>query len=444
MESKTQDSKKDTESTLQDSKDSHKSIESKSQNNIDSKNLANLDSKKSSENIESKNADSTKIDSNISHKFIESNSQDSTKMNSKNSQNNIDSANHIESSPKIKKTTAYCLSELEKILNTNADKIAAFILEPLVQCAGNMNMYPHEFVKKACEMCRNRGILVIFDEIATGFGRTGRMFAFEHCNFVPDFLCLSKGISGGYLPLSVVVTRQNIYRAFYHNDIKKAFLHSHSYTGNALACAAANASLDIFEKRDILAKNAKKSAYIWAGLSAILAKDSIKSKVKNVRYQGMIFAFDLNTEFLESQNSQDSKNLGNLDSKKNIESNSQDSKNSHKNIESNLQNIQDSKNIESKNIDSIKIDSKNPKIDVSLNVQHDKHIESKMDTSSISQHKNTESKKNYGYIFYKKALKKGLLLRPLGNTIYLMPPYIITKKQINYILKTIKKILKKL
>lgn len=300
---------------------------------------------------------------------------------------------------KNKKTTTYCLQELEKILNTHGSKISAFILEPLVQCAGNMNMYPANFVKKACEMCRARGILVIFDEIAVGFGRSGRMFALEICDFVPDFLCLSKGISGGYLPLSIVVTSERIYRAFYDDEVKRAFLHSHSYTGNALACAAANATLDIFEKRNILAKNARKSAYIWEHLNTILAQDSIKHKVKNARKCGMIFAFDI--DFAESRL---------CDSKDIMESKLQDS--------INLQNIEskDLKNADSK-------DSKDS-----------------TDTDST----NSKNQKNYGYIFYKKALKKGLLLRPLGNTIYLMPPYTITKKQINYILKNIEKILKKL
>ena len=182
------------------------------------------------------------------------------------------------------------LNAMKAIIENN--DIIAFILEPLVQCAGGMRVYPKEFVKKACELARSYGIYVVFDEIAVGFGRCGAMFAFEICDFVPDFLCLSKGITGGYLPLSVVVTSDEIYGEFL-GDINRAFLHSHSYTGNPLAVACANAVLDLFESEGVLERNKAMSEFIWERFLALGKFDF----VKNIRRQGMIFAFDVEGEF---------------------------------------------------------------------------------------------------------------------------------------------------
>ena len=182
------------------------------------------------------------------------------------------------------------LEALKILLSTQKDSIIAFVLEPLIQCAGNMNMYSPRFVQEATKLCKEAGVYVIFDEIAVGFGRTGSLFAYEQCGVVPDFLCLSKGITGGYLPLSVVVTSDEIYQLFYAPfSENKAFLHSHSYTGNALACACANAVLDIFERDNVLTKNKELSAFIWERMQA-LRKFSC---VGNLRHQGMVFAFDL-------------------------------------------------------------------------------------------------------------------------------------------------------
>lgn len=236
------------------------------------------------------------------------------------------------------------LFELENLLTKEHKNINAFILEPLIQCAGNMNMYSAEFVKKACKLAKSYDIDIIFDEIAVGFGRSGSMFALEQCEIVPDFLCLSKGLSGGYLPISVVVTSDEIYNEFYapYNDFK-AFLHSHSYTGNALACATANATLDIFSKDNVINQNKIKSEYInslWQGFAEF-------KSVKNIRHQGMVFAFD--------------------------------------------------------------IEHSNPR---------------------------------FGLEIYIKALEFGLLLRPLGNTIYFMPPYVINNDEINYVISSIKEILR--
>ncbi|EAL2897366.1 adenosylmethionine--8-amino-7-oxononanoate transaminase, partial [Campylobacter jejuni] len=155
------------------------------------------------------------------------------------------------------------LEILKDILEKNASEICAFILEPLVQCAGNMHMYEAGFIDEAIKLCHKFGVQVIFDEIAVGFGRTGTLFALHQCKQSPDFICLSKGITGGFMPLSVVLTRDEIYNAFYDTyESQKAFLHSHSYTGNTLACAAANAVLDIFEDENILVKNQILSEFI--------------------------------------------------------------------------------------------------------------------------------------------------------------------------------------
>lgn len=235
------------------------------------------------------------------------------------------------------------LNTLNEILEKNSKNISAFIIEPLIQCAGNMHMYSKDYIKKACELAKSYDIDIIFDEIAVGFGRSGTMFALEQCGVIPDFLCLSKGLTGGYLPLSVVITNDDVYNEFYAPyETYKAFLHSHSYTGNALACAAANATLDIFKNDNVINKNKEKSAYI---LKNWLMLNEFKN-VKNIRNQGMVFAFDILHQ--------------------------------------------------------------NPR---------------------------------FGKEVFLKGLTKGLLLRPLANTIYLMPPYIISYDEIDYICSSIREIL---
>lgn len=227
------------------------------------------------------------------------------------------------------------LEIFKDIVRKNYKDICAFILEPLVQCAGNMNMYSKDFVRETTKFAQEYGIAVIFDEIAVGFGRTGSLFALEQCGVVPDYLCLSKGITGGYLPLAVVITNDEVYQTFYAPyESKKAFLHSHSYTGNPLACACANAVLDIFEQENIIEKNKETSLYIQKRLQQLQKTD----RVKNIRHQGMIFAFDL---------------------------------------------------------------------------------VSKKDRAGLS--------------FFQESLKSGVILRPLGNTIYFMPPYIIKNNEIDFV-----------
>ena len=182
------------------------------------------------------------------------------------------------------------LVSLEEVLKEKADDIAAFIIEPLIQGAGGMHMYHPAYLVGARDLTQKYDVHLIADEIMTGFGRTGKMFACDHAEISPDFMTLSKGLTGGYLPLSVVMTTNDVYQAFYcdYNE-HKAFLHSHSYTGNPLACAAALATMEIFEQNDILGENEKKSAYIKEKLE----KFSSLSNVKEIRQQGMVTAIEL-------------------------------------------------------------------------------------------------------------------------------------------------------
>lgn len=181
---------------------------------------------------------------------------------------------------------------LEAYLAKNHAEVAAFILEPLVQGATGMGMYHPVYLKRAREICTQYQVHLIADEIAVGFGRTGTLFACNQANIAPDFLCLSKGLSGGYLPLSVVMTTDTVYQAFYDDNTARAFLHSHSHTGNALACRAALATLDIFERDNIIETNKTKAAY----LNKIAVPLKHHPKVENFRNWGMIWAFEVKTD----------------------------------------------------------------------------------------------------------------------------------------------------
>lgn len=180
--------------------------------------------------------------------------------------------------------------KFKELCHLKSSSISAIIIEPLLQGAGSMHMYHPEFISRISLTCKEYGIHLIADEIMTGFGRTGSMFACEQANVTPDFMTLSKGLTGGYLPLSVVLTTDDIYNLFYcsYNEYK-AFLHSHSYTGNALACAAANATLDIFEKDDVIKRNKELSVY----MKKKLQKFQKLSNVQNIRQIGMVCAFDI-------------------------------------------------------------------------------------------------------------------------------------------------------
>jgi adenosylmethionine-8-amino-7-oxononanoate aminotransferase len=178
--------------------------------------------------------------------------------------------------------------ELEALLQERAGRIAAVIVEPLVQCAAGMAMHDPVYLAEVRALCDRFQVHLIADEIAVGCGRTGTFFACEQAGIWPDFLCLSKGISGGYLPLSLVMTRDAIYDAFYHSDIARGFLHSHSYTGNPLACRAALATLAIFDDDDVLNRNRVRGARLTQALAPLAAH----RQVRHFRRRGMIWAFD--------------------------------------------------------------------------------------------------------------------------------------------------------
>ncbi|QJR16746.1 Adenosylmethionine-8-amino-7-oxononanoate aminotransferase [Usitatibacter palustris] len=185
---------------------------------------------------------------------------------------------------------AGAIEALEKVLAEHSGEIAALIVEPLVQGASGMRMYPSAYLKRARELCTKREVLLIADEIMTGFGRTGSMFACEQAGIAPDLLCLSKGITGGYLPLSCVLSSDEVYAAFYDDDVTRGFLHSHSYTGNALACRAALAVLDIFKRDHVIDANRERAARLSEAAHDALAKHR---NVRNLRNLGMIWAFEV-------------------------------------------------------------------------------------------------------------------------------------------------------
>ena len=234
-----------------------------------------------------------------------------------------------------------CAAVLESYLAQHHGATAAFIIEPLVQGAAGMAMYDAIYLKQAREICDRFQVHLIADEIAVGFGRTGTMFACEQAAIKADFMCLSKGISGGYLPLSVVLTTDQVYQAFYDDSTARGFLHSHSYAGNALACSAALATLDIFEQDDVLHANQIKAAYINAKLQALT-----DLSVRHLRNTGMIWAFDVQT-----------------------------------------------------------------------------------------------GDSNFSRQFYQAALQKGLLMRPIGNTVYFMPPYVIAEAEMDWLIEQTRELL---
>ncbi len=233
---------------------------------------------------------------------------------------------------------------MERTLAGHADEVAAVIVEPLVQCAGSMRMYHPSYLTLLREACDRHGVLLIADEIAVGFGRTGTLFACEQAGIRPDIICLSKGLTGGYLPLSVAVTTEAIYQAFYDDYTKlTAFLHSHSYTGNALACAAALGTLAIFEQDDVIAQN-RALARRMAEAAAPLAGHP---HVAEVRQTGMILAIEV--------------------------------------------------------------------------------------VKNRATGERYDWRERRGLAAYEYALSEGALLRPIGNVIYLMPPYVITPEQIDWL-----------
>ena len=183
---------------------------------------------------------------------------------------------------------AHCAAELERHLQQHADHTAALIVEPLVQCATGFAFYPPAYLARARALCTQYGVHLVADEIAVGMGRTGTLLACEHAGVRPDFLCLSKGLTGGYLPLSVTLTTDAVYAAFYDDDVARGFLHSHSYTGNPLACSAALATLDLLDDAQLAANRE-----LGARLDALFAPLHAHPRLRHRRRLGTIWAWDV-------------------------------------------------------------------------------------------------------------------------------------------------------
>jgi len=239
--------------------------------------------------------------------------------------------------------SARMIQPMREILQKHADECCAVIIEPLIQCAGNMRMYHPIYLKLLRQACDEFNVHLIADEIAVGFGRTGTLFASEQAEISPDFMCLSKGLTGGYLPLSVVLTSDKVYDAFY-DDYEKltAFLHSHSYTGNPMGCRAALATLDIFEEDNVIQANQS----LIKHMTKVSEKFKDHPNVGDVRQHGMVVAIEM---------------------------------------------VKDKK-------------TKAP----------------------------YDWKERRGLRVYQHGLKNGVLLRPLGNVVYFMPPYVITEDEISH------------
>lgn len=223
-----------------------------------------------------------------------------------------------------------------QLKSISKDNVAAFIFEPLIQGAAGMLMYKPAHLDQLISAAKENNVVCIADEVMTGFGRTGKWFAINHLEQKPDIICLSKGITGGFMPLGVTVCTEDIFQAFYSDEKQKAFFHGHSYTANPLACAAANASLDLLVK-----ESCQHQIDFIAVAHAIFAKQiSAYGSVENIRQQGTVLAFEINTQ-------------------------------------------------------------------------------------EGTSYFNSISKEMYTYF-----ISKGVLLRPLGNVIYIMPPYCISKQEL--------------
>jgi adenosylmethionine-8-amino-7-oxononanoate aminotransferase len=187
-----------------------------------------------------------------------------------------------------------CVGELKSALDDLDDKASAFVLEPRVQGAAGMTMHPHGYLEKAHALCKERGVWLILDEVMTGFGRTGAMFAFQHENVAPDLVALAKGLSGGYLPVAATLASREIFDAFLGDFSElKTFFHGHSYTGNALGCAAALANLKIFETENTLQRN----SVLQQSLAQAVAKLWDHPNVGDIRQGGLICAIEIVRDF---------------------------------------------------------------------------------------------------------------------------------------------------
>ena len=248
------------------------------------------------------------------------------------------------------KCNGECICFAEKMFEKHAEETCAMIVEPLVQGSAGMRIYPPVYLKKLRKLCDEYNVLLIADEIATGFGRTGKMFAFDHAEVSPDIMCISKGLTGGYMPMAITVTTDKIYDAFYSDyNEGKAFMHSHTYSGNPLGCSAGLAVQKILREDNILEKAAVRAEYLNRRLNEELG-DYIH--IGEIRHIGLINAMELTID-------------------------------------------------------------KRTKEDY-------------------------DSRLRIGYEIYKKALAKGLILRPLGNVLYFNPPLIINEEEIDKAIKICK------
>ena len=182
-----------------------------------------------------------------------------------------------------------CLQKLNNLLQERSSKIAAMIVEPMVQGAGGMRIQSPQFLKNVSTLCQDHRVLLIADEVMTGFGRTGKMFACEHAGISPDILCIAKGLTGGVVPLAATIATETIFQGFWSNDTRRAFLHGHSFTANPITCAAALASLELIESNDILSQ----VAAISAVYKERLPKLAIHPRVEEVRWLGCIGVVEL-------------------------------------------------------------------------------------------------------------------------------------------------------
>ena len=240
-----------------------------------------------------------------------------------------------------------CIEHAEKMFEQYGKETCALIIEPLLQGSAGMKIYPPLYLKKLRALCDEYNVHLIADEIATGYGRTGKMFACDWAGISPDIMCLSKGLTGGYMPMAIAITTEKIYDAFYADYLEgKAFMHSHTYSGNALACSCACAVLDILHEEKIIEKAQEKAIYFH---KKIVEKFSKHENVGDIRHIGLINAIEL--------------------------------------------------------------------------------VEDK------SQKKSFDSKHRYGYAIYKKAMERGVILRPLGDVLYFNPPLIIEKSDMDYVIE---------
>ena len=239
-----------------------------------------------------------------------------------------------------------CLSDLEARLEGGADSIAGVVVEPMLQAAGGMIVWPAEFLAGVRQLCDRYGTLLIADEVLTGFGRTGRMFASEHAAVRPDLVCLSKALTAGYLPLGATAATDRIYQAFLSEDRTKTFFHGHSYTANPLACAVGLASLDLFRENSVLERVQALECQLRAGLEPLRSLPC----VGDIRVIGGVGIVEL-----------ESPSAGYLD-----------------------------------------------------------HTGADLSAA---------------------FLDRGLLLRPLGNVLYFMPPYVITESEVDWVLAQIAEVL---